>query len=111
MQTMLSLTLQHFVSAGGILAHADPSTRDQCYLDWRTLPQTTALGGPAQQSANAATLWQLWQTFCADVGINAHRLPAQDPVPLLQVYAHRYRTGTLAPGRRSVRAGTVEDAL
>jgi hypothetical protein len=45
------------------------------------------------------------------VGINAHRLPAQDPVPLLQVYAHRYRTGTLAPGRRSVRAGTVEDAL
>jgi len=34
-----------------------------------------------------------------------------DPVPLLQVYAHRYRTGQASTSRRPVRSGTVAAAL
>jgi hypothetical protein len=34
-----------------------------------------------------------------------------DPVTILQVYAHRYCTGELAPSGHPVSARTVEDAL
>lgn len=34
-----------------------------------------------------------------------------DPVPLLRLFAHRYRDGTLAPSGASVRSRTVESAL
>ena len=38
-------------------------------------------------------------------------MPAGDTVPLLQLFAHRYRVGTLAPSGQPVRARTVEDAV
>jgi hypothetical protein len=34
-----------------------------------------------------------------------------DPVPFLQVFATRYRSGEIAPSSRPIRAGTVDDAL
>jgi hypothetical protein len=34
-----------------------------------------------------------------------------DPVPMLQVFGERYIYGSLAPRRKSVIAGTVEDGL
>ncbi|KAI2501863.1 hypothetical protein MHU86_12628 [Fragilaria crotonensis] len=46
------------------------------------------------------------------VSVSMHTTsPPLDPVPLLLLFAQRYRTGALAPGRRSVRARTVEDAV
>ena len=35
----------------------------------------------------------------------------EDPIPFLQVFARRYRTGELAPKHKPVRGRTVEDAL
>ncbi|KAI2491522.1 hypothetical protein MHU86_23050 [Fragilaria crotonensis] len=97
--------------ASDLLANAAPLVRDQCYADWCTLTDSAAGRGSAQRSATAATSWALWQTFCTSVGIDALRLAARDPIPLLQLFAHRYRSGTVAPGRRPVRARTVEDAI
>jgi hypothetical protein len=34
-----------------------------------------------------------------------------NPVPILQVFATRYRSGEIAPRGQPVRAGTVDDAL
>ena len=34
-----------------------------------------------------------------------------DPVPILQLYARRYRTGAIAPSQREVKSRTVEQAL
>ena len=35
----------------------------------------------------------------------------QDHVPILNAFARDYRTGNIAPGSRSVRSRTVEDAV
>ena len=35
----------------------------------------------------------------------------QDPVPILKAFARDYQTGNIAPGSRSVRSRTVEDAV
>ena len=34
-----------------------------------------------------------------------------DPVPILQVFAQRYRDGRIVPGNKSVRSRTAEDAI
>ena len=75
------------------------------------MQDATVKRGSTQRGANAATSWELWTSFCASLGLDASRLPTEDPVPLLQLFAQRYRTGVLAPGRRSVRARAVEDAV
>ena len=93
------------------MADADTHARDECYADWCTLQADTALRGSASRHTTTATSWQLWQTFCTSLGLHAECLPTGDPIPLLQVFAQRYRTGFLAPCGRLVRARTVEDAL
>ena len=54
--------------------------------------------------------WRLWCDFCHTLAIDPHHLPA-DPIPILQVFAQRLRSGALAPSRRPVRSRTVEDIV
>ena len=49
--------------------------------------------------------------FCHELALDALLSNLEDPVALLQVFAHRYRTGTIAPKQKPVRSRTVEDAL
>jgi hypothetical protein len=48
---------------------------------------------------------------CHKLAIDPTLQEFQDPVPFLQVFARRYRTGDLAPRKKPVRSHTVEDAL
>ena len=54
----------------------------------------------------------MWQQFCATTGVRADlRDVPGDPVPILLLFAHQYRTGRIAPSDRPVRSRTVEDAV
>ena len=64
-----------------------------------------------QRGATVDTSWALWQHFCATLGLDALALGTCDRITLLQLYAQRYCTGSISPGRNSVRARTVEDAV
>ncbi len=55
--------------------------------------------------------WDIWLAFSDALGIDPGLQHFHDPVPVLQVFAARYRDGRLAPGGLPVRARTVEDAL
>jgi hypothetical protein len=55
--------------------------------------------------------WQRWETFCQQHSLDPLLLGLQDPIPALQVFATRYRSGEIAPGGQAVRSHTVEDAL
>ena len=65
-----------------------------------------------QRSLASDSSVRLWTAFCSDLGISPclSDCPA-DRIPVLQLFAQRYRTGELAPSRRPVRSRTVEDAL
>ena len=91
--------------------HADPATRDQCRTDWRVIQETTAQRVSTQRAASGATAWALWEAFCASLRLDPLTIGHRDPIPLLQLYAQRYRDGTVAAGRHPVRARTVEDAV
>jgi hypothetical protein len=55
--------------------------------------------------------WQLWHNFCCELNQDSLLYDVHDPIPLLMVFARRYRTGVIAPSGAPVRARTVEEAL
>jgi hypothetical protein len=78
----------------------------------RTVAQTLRASVTPHRQQSATSAWTLWTRFCTASGIrpDLRDLPG-DPVPVLQLFALRYRTGRIAPSGRPVRARTVEDAL
>jgi hypothetical protein len=63
-----------------------------------------------RRAAGADTHWQLWSDFCDELAVDALLSNLHHPVALLQVFAQRYRTGTITPKSKPVRSRTVEDA-
>lgn len=55
--------------------------------------------------------WEWWVAYCDDHHLQPYIHQHPDPIPILQVFAHRYRVGRLAPSQRTVKSRTVEDAL
>lgn len=92
------------------MAFAPAPERHQLCLDWGAVQEATARRVSRQRTASAHSSWQLWEQFCTSLNLSPYRL-ARDPIPLLQLFAQRYRTGSIAPGRHAVRSRTVEDAL
>jgi len=52
-----------------------------------------------------------WEAFCDSLNLDPTLADCPDPIPPLQLFAHRYRTGEIAPGGAKVRGKTVGDAL
>jgi len=65
----------------------------------------------ATRRGSANTTWDIWHEFCESLHCDPYLQTIDDPIPLLQIFAHRYRTGTLAPSGSIVRSRTVEGAL
>ncbi|KAI2499708.1 hypothetical protein MHU86_14789 [Fragilaria crotonensis] len=102
---------QHVDTAESIaVAHLDTAALHQLDADWGAVLQATKRRVSPQRVTAASSSWHLWVHFCHSLRIDPDNLP-RDPVPLLQIFAQRLRDGTIAPGRKPVRARTVEDAL
>ena len=89
----------------------DPDTQHSFRRDFELAQEAVRSGVTAQRAASADTHWELWSTFCHELALDSLLSNLQDPVALLQVFAHRYRTGTIAPKHKPVHSRTVEDAL
>ncbi len=57
------------------------------------------------------THWTIWSAFCRDLCCDPLLQSIEDPMPLLQIFASRYRVGILSPSRTAVKSRTVEGAL
>jgi len=55
--------------------------------------------------------WDIWWNFCNALWCNPYLLDLGDPVPILQVFAHRYWTGEISPSHAPVCGRTVGDAV
>ena len=69
------------------------------------------MGVVPSRSREAAAHWTKWVTFCDSVSVSPYLDNTPDPIPLLQVFAWRFRHGHLNTSRRTVRSRTVENAL
>jgi len=56
-------------------------------------------------------MWSIWCRFCIDVGADPLLQCLADPVPLLQVFALRYRRGIISASGAPTKKRQVEEAL
>jgi hypothetical protein len=63
------------------------------------------------RAASNDAAWLIWERFCNKLTVDPWLTDNIDPIPLLQVFAKRYRTGDIAPRQRPVKSSTVEGAL
>jgi hypothetical protein len=88
-----------------------PAKRATVLDELRLIKEVTAAGIAAKRQYSANTSWNVWVHFCQDLHCDPYLSSLDDPIPLLQLFAHRYRTGALAPSGSPVKSRTVEDAL
>ena len=55
--------------------------------------------------------WIIWIQFCTKCNLDPFLANIQDPIPYLQVFAQRYRDGTIAPRGNVVSAKYIRDVL
>ena len=93
------------------MAHCDPDTRARAADDFRIIAHDVALGICSSRQAAQRTTFTVWHNFCDSLNMDPTLCSCPDPIPALQLFAHRYRMGELSPSRSSVRGRTVGDAL
>jgi hypothetical protein len=93
------------------LAAVPAPRRNAFRLDLRLVQEKTRLGITAKRAKAAEAHWTRWEKFCLEHNIEPFVRNWDDPVPIIQVFAQRYRDGRNAPKGKSVRSGTVEDAV
>jgi hypothetical protein len=106
----LALTFSIDLSTGISLAALDPATLHQLGTDLRAVQAATQSRVSRQRVQSARAAWNRWSDFCASIGVDPMHLPT-DPIPILQVFAQRLRSGSAAPSCRPVRSRTVEDTI
>jgi hypothetical protein len=91
---------------------APPGTQHALCRDWRAVETTLRASHSTHRVAATAATSRVWLRFCRANGIcpDLSDIPG-DPVPVLLLFAHQYRTGRIAPRDRPVRSRTVEEAV
>ena len=57
------------------------------------------------------TAWGKWNQHCAYLGVSPDLSDVADPIPILQIFAHRVRSGVLAAKGGSIKKRSVEQYL
>jgi hypothetical protein len=80
-------------------------------LDHGAAMQAFRAGVVPSRAQSRDANWLRWVQYCSNMGFSPTLHDNPDPITALQVFAHRYRTGTIAPSGQPVRSRTVEAAL
>ena len=89
----------------------DPLTKSRFCSDFRAAQQAVRHGISTGRARSTSATWTIWETFTTNLGIDPFLQTIQDPIPILQVFAQRIRSGALAANGNPVRARSAEDYL
>jgi hypothetical protein len=84
---------------------------DALLSDLGLVQEAIKLGVTAQRAKAQDKHWERWDAFCLEHHIDPFLKTYRDPIPILQIFAQRYRDGRIAPSKMQVKSRTVEDAL
>jgi hypothetical protein len=93
------------------LAACDPAGTLHLQHELGLIKEAAAKGIAASSGVATDTTWALWTEFCRDLMCDPTLQDIEEPLPLLQIFANRYRVGHLAPSQSPVKARRVEAAL
>lgn len=88
--------------------------RDQAHAlstDFELVQEAIRSGVTHKRTREHDAHWVRWSDFCHSINVDPFLRTHDDPVPLLQIFAQRYRDGRIAPSNRQVKSRTVEDAV
>lgn len=88
-----------------------PSARDEFCADLRAAQKACGSALVDKRAQAADRHWKLWLEFCSSHALDPWFTQGDDPIPYLQVFAHRLRTRRVGPGGHAIRSGTVADIL
>jgi hypothetical protein len=80
-------------------------------FDLGTVDTRIQAGVTSQRAKARENHWSHWDVFCVEHNADPYLQAWEDPIPMLQVFAERYRDGRLDPRKKAVRAHTVEDSI
>ena len=89
----------------------DPTIKHSFIRDFSLAQQEVQYGVTSKRSATEDNMWDVWTTYCHHLGVDPLLSDTPDPVPILQVYARRLRTGVLSPSKSKIRKRSVEAYL
>ncbi len=93
------------------MANAPPDVAAAAQAVYRLCQVEVAAGVHSSRASTDRTNWRQWCAFCRDLRLDPSLDGVQDPIPLLQMFAHQVRIGQLAADGRPVRKRTVEQYL
>ena len=93
------------------MAALDPATRAAALSDIIIAQRTVNTGVYSGTDRAAARHWERWLIFCGGMAIDPLLEAFEDKIPILQLFAVRYRSGSNATMGKPVKARTVEGAI
>ena len=82
-----------------------PDIRARMGTEYGAVRKAVAAGISAGYENSISSQWSVWLGFCARIGLDPHFETVTDPIPFLQIFAHRVRTGDIAThGKKSENA-------
>jgi hypothetical protein len=88
-----------------------PTTRHTALDDYRAALRDMRHGVSASRCRADITAWGKWNAFTAWLGVSADLSDVYDPIPILQIFAHRVRSGILAAKGQPIKKRSVEQYL
>jgi hypothetical protein len=93
------------------LENLPPATANEFRADFGLVQEAIRTGVTSRRASAHDHHWNRWDEFCSAHQIDPFLRQYDDPLPILQIFAQRYRDGRIAPSGRQVAARTVEDAI
>jgi len=93
------------------MAALDPASRLQFQVDLRAAKETQASSVVPQRATDKDSHWHTWELYCGTLGVNPTLQGIPQKLPLLEVFAHRLRSGELSASHQPISSRRVEDYL
>jgi hypothetical protein len=110
-RSTLTHTFQYSISTDKALENVPSTARHAFRSDFCNVLQAMRSGVVPSRSRSRDSTWLRWTSYCESLGIDPTCSNISDPLPILQVFAHRYRTGQITSSGNTVRSRTVEGAV
>ena len=104
-------TFQQLFPTEQILELCPSTIQQRGYADYAVVREAVHRGVVPSTRRKMHSHWGVWTTFCGSLGIPPALEGIRDPVPLLQLFAHRIRTGEYALKGDRIRKRSVEQYL
>ena len=93
------------------MATVDPAAQTRFWNSFSTATEDIREGLSVGQATAADGHWTKWAYFCARAALDPLLVTYNDPLPILNAFSRKYRTGNIVLNSCAVQSRTVEDAI